>query len=219
MLKLIIVGAGGLGREIEDQARQDHDNGKIWYIGGFLDTRPNALEGYPIDAQVIGDPRTFEPSPDEIFVVAIGDPKLKRQLLQPLQEKAANIVSLRTRVHMGSRCKFGASVFGYDAKLSVDVTIGDYAYVGADTIIGHDTTIGDYSHIGARCFLAGRVKVGSQVTIHPAATITMDSEIGDGAIIGAGSVVIGRVPAYTTMLGNPARRFDFKQSVGSGSIS
>jgi sugar O-acyltransferase (sialic acid O-acetyltransferase NeuD family) len=210
MLKLIIVGAGGLGREIHDQARHDVDCGKIWNIAGFLDTRPHALDGYDVGIPLLGDPRTYRPSADEIYVVAIGDTKLKRELVEPLRAKGANLVSLRTRVHMGARTKWGASVFGIDAKIAVDVTIGDFVYLGADTIVGHDTTIGDYAHIGARVFIAGRVTIGPLVTIHPAATITMDAKIGEGAVIGAGSVVIGKVPAHVTMMGPVARRFEFK---------
>ena len=210
MLKLIIVGAGGLGREIYDQACHDVDCGRIWNIAGFLDTRPHALERYQISLPILGDPTIYYPNTDEIFVVAIGDTRLKRELVEPLRQKGANLVSLRTCVHMGARTTFGASVFGIDAKIAVDVSIGDFVYVGADVIIGHDSTVGDYSHIGARTFIAGRVKIGSMVTIHPAATITMDAEIGEGAVIGAGSVIIGKVAPHTTMMGPVARKFDFR---------
>jgi sugar O-acyltransferase (sialic acid O-acetyltransferase NeuD family) len=210
MERMIIVGAGGLGREVDELAWDDSANGRDWMMGGFLDTRPDALKGRATRTSVIGDPRTFVPEPQDIFVVAIGDVPLKKKLIAPLALKGARFVSLRTNVRMGSRCRYGASVFGDRATLSVDVTVGDYAYVGAEVIVGHDSVIGDYAHIGPRCFVAGRVKIGPMVTIHPMATLAMDAEIGEGATVGAGAVVFGKVAPHTTVLGNPARKFDFK---------
>ena len=91
------------------------------------------------------------------------------------------------------------------------VTVGDFAYIGADTIIGHDSIVCNYVHIGMRCFIGGRVKIGEGATIHPMATIVADIVIGEGAVVAAGAVVFGNVPAHTTVLGNPAKKFDFKR--------
>ncbi len=210
MERMIIVGAGGLGREIDELAWDDSANGRDWTMAGYLDTRSNALDGYQTRTSVIGDPRTHVPTPNEIFIVAIGDVALKKKLVAPLLSKSARFVSLRTNVRMGSRCKFGSSVFGDRATLSVDVTVGNFAYVGADVIVGHDTVIGDYAHVGPRCFIGGRVKIGPLATVHPMATLAMDVEIGEGATVGAGAVVFGKVAPHTTVLGNPAHKFQFK---------
>ncbi|MNP83810.1 maltose O-acetyltransferase [compost metagenome] len=59
--------------------------------------------------------------------------------------------------------------------------------------------------IGAMTFMAGGVRVGRGVSIHPRATIAKDVSVGDGATIGIGSVVVNDVPAGVTVFGNPAR--------------
>jgi acetyltransferase-like isoleucine patch superfamily enzyme len=59
-------------------------------------------------------------------------------------------------------------------------------------------------------FVGGRAQIGSDVIIHPHATILPGKKIGDGAVIGAGAVVMSDVPPGVTMIGNPAKVFRFK---------
>jgi sugar O-acyltransferase (sialic acid O-acetyltransferase NeuD family) len=210
MERMIIVGAGGLGRDTEAYARKDSARGKVWTLAGFLDTRPDILDRFDMRSRLLGDPRTYTPAPEDVFIAAVGNTKLRQELIAPLLAKGARFVSLRTNVQFGDRVKWGSTVFCDRATLSSDVVVGNYSYIGAEVLIGHDTFVGDYVQIGPRCFIAGRVKIKSMATIHPMATITMDVEIGEGAVIAAGAVVFGNVPPHTTVLGNPAHRFEFK---------
>ena len=208
MKRLIIVGAGGLGREVEALARTDYANGKEWYIGGFLDTREDQLVDVDVDTGVIGDPQTYVPGDDDIFIVAIGDPKLKRKLVAPLKLKGAYFANLRTNVKMAPRVRYGSVVFGDCARISVETTIGDFVYIGDDCVIGHDVTIADYAHVGTRCFVAGNAQIGEGAVIHPMSSIAIGVKVGKGATVGLGSVVFHDVPEGATVVGNPARKLD-----------
>jgi len=210
MENLIIVGAGGLGRDTEAYARTDVALGRDWVLKGYLDTRPDILKKYDMELEVLGNPLSYVPERNDSFIVAVGDTNLKRELVAPLVEKGAYFITFRPNIHCGSRCRLGKSVFGFHCTLSSDVTVGDFAYIGADTLIGHDSIVCDYAHIGMRCFIGGRVKIGEGATIHPMATIVADVSVGEGAVVAAGAVVFGSVPAHSTVLGNPARKFDFK---------
>ena len=46
-MKLLIVGAGGFGREMHAWARQHPDHGRVWTFGAFLDDNP--IEGIGIN--------------------------------------------------------------------------------------------------------------------------------------------------------------------------
>lgn len=205
MKRMIIVGAGGLGREVHNLASADRANGVDWFLAGFLDTRANALDGVDTDMSILGDPTTYVPGRDDIFIVAVGDPRLKRRLVAPLRLKGGIFVSLRTSVLMSDRVKYGAAVFGDRARVSVDCSIGDYAFVGDEAVVGHDVKVGDYAHIGTRCFLAGKVRIEDDAVVHPMSSIAIGVRVGRGATVGLGSVVFHHVPDGATVVGNPAR--------------
>lgn len=206
MRRLIIVGAGGLGREVETQARFDCANEKDWHIGGFLDTRPEILARFETKVGVIGDPFTYRPQPEDMFIAAIGDTGFKKKAIASLRLRGAHFTTLRSHVLFSPRARCGASVFGDRATVSVDAVVGDYAYIGADTILGHDSVVGDYTHVGARCFVAGNAQIGECATVHPMASIAIGVRIGNGATVGLGAVVFHNVPDGVTVAGNPARQ-------------
>jgi len=203
---LIIIGAGGLGRELLSQARGDGAHDHDWTVIGFLDSRGQSMLGQDVDVPVIGDPATYVPRPRERFLAAIGDPVAKERLIAPLIEKGAKFIDLRTEVRFGERSTWSeGSVFGRGVFISADCHIGRHCYIDSSSTIGHDVVVGDYSHIGARSFVAGNVTIGKCVTIHPVSAISRGVTLGEGAVVGMGSVVLRDVPPYTTVLGNPAR--------------
>lgn len=210
MKKAYIIGAGGWGREVLVQMRDDPDCGKEWEVAGFLDTRSHILDGIDCDVRVVGDPLMHHPKDDEVFVCAVGLPRGREQYAKPLLDKGAKFIYIRTpyntdgyvsvRVHMGTGCFFAAR-----AQISPDVWVGDFANIHSGTIIGHDVRIGDYAQIGAMVFVGGGAQIGDHAIVYPHATILPGIKIGAGATVGAGAVVLKDVPAGATVFGNPAK--------------
>jgi sugar O-acyltransferase (sialic acid O-acetyltransferase NeuD family) len=205
MKKVIIVGAGGLGRQSLAQLQTDYAHGIDWIIAGFLDERGPSAVSEDVYYPWLGSPENFEPQADHMFVAAIGDPSSRELQVAMLVAKGAEFVSVRTRCQIGVRTTYGPTFFAYNVNTGVDCTIGGYGYIDQEALIGHDVEIGDYAHIGARCLLAGHVKVGRRVVIHSGAMIARGVNIGDDAVVGMGAVVFKDVPPGATVLGNPAR--------------
>lgn len=210
MQTLLIIGAGGFGREVLSYIEDDNP---IFKIKGFLDDRKNLLRGTHRDGMIVGDPSTYTPCIDEVFMAALGDPKLRYKYTDVLRNKHnANFFTvLHPQANVSRHADIGQGcIITPRVGISVDVRIGDFTNIQEYTVVGHDATIGNWCQINSHCTIAGGARIGDFVTIHPNSVITSRAVIGDGVTVGPGSVVIGRIPSDITILGNPAKRFSYK---------
>lgn len=207
---LLIVGAGGFGREVLGYIEDDNP---IFHVKGFLDSRTHALDATPRSIGIVGDPLTYQPQPQEIFMAALGDPQLRFKFTATLRDihhvDFVTVVHPRANISRHARMRHGCIIAPH-VGISVDTHIGEFTCIQEYTVIGHDARIGNWCQINSHCTIAGGARIGDFVTIHPNSVITSRAVIGDGVIVGPGSVVMGRIPAGITVLGNPARRFEFR---------
>lgn len=208
MQNLIIVGAGGLGRELLQWVKDINAQSPRWHIGGFLADDPKALEGIACSHGVLGGVWDWQPGGNEVFTCAIGDPNDKARVVQSLVSRGARFVPIiHPSAIIGEHNEVGAGLIMYpQARITANVRIGDYVTL-LSSAIGHDAQVGDYSTISSNCIMTGRVRLGRRVFVGSQVTIIPDVEIGDDAHLGAGSVVISNVGAGMHVMGNPARRF------------
>jgi len=207
MKKLIIVGAGGFGREIYGWASDHPDSGTAWELAGFIDDDVDALDGYQYPAGVIGSIEAHQPAADEVFVCAIGAPMIKQQVCQALMERSAKFISLvHPSVIHGENVQLGIGVVLCPrVTLTADISIGDFAAINCHSSVGHDVVIGAWATISGHCDLTGNTRYGVGAFLATGVRIVPGKSIGDFSYVGAGSIVIRSVKDGQKVFGNPAR--------------
>lgn len=206
MQRLIIVGAGGYGREMCLAARECLGFGDEFEVAGFLDDNPSALGGRSGYPPVLGTVAQYAVGSDDVFIAAIGDLAVRRRCVAALAARGARF---RTLVHrtaqVGATVRLGDGVFvAGGAVLTADVTVGAHTAVFHHAVIGHDAQIGEFAHIYALVAVGGGVVVGDGAAVYPGARIVPRRRIGEGAVVAVGSVVYRSVPAGGHVAGNPA---------------
>ncbi len=208
--RLVIVGAGGFGREVHawaaDCRRSDH--GVVWSECAFLDNNSHALDDFPIESPVIGSCDTYTPNDQDLLVCAIGDPRAKLAVCRSLQQRGAQFYTL---VHptavVGERSRLGVGVvLCPHSVVTVDVHLGDFTMLNVAARVGHDATLGPGCTLSGGCDVTGGGRLGEGVFLGANATMLPSARAGDYAKIAAGSVVYRRAPAGATVSGSPAKR-------------
>lgn len=208
MKHLVIIGAGGMGRQIYFDATVSKGFGTEYDIKGFIDDNVNALDGFQNYPPVIGTIEEYHPMSDDVFTCSMGNVKTKRKVCETIISRGGEFISLINKnVYIHPSVKIGKGVIiSHEAGFGVDATIGDYCLIQNGAIIGHDAKIGDFSRIDCRSVIIGGVVIGKDVTVHTNAIVSHNVIVGDGATVGAMSFVIRRVKPGATVYGNPAKQ-------------
>lgn len=207
MKNLIIIGAGGMGRTIYNNAQESIGYGEKFVIKGFIDDNINALDQFKNYPPIVGTISEYQPQPKDVFVSSIGGESRKPCMEEIIRrggefmELIHNTARLYTNVKLGIGNFIGAySVIGNDA------TVGDYNMIQSYTVIGHDAVIGNWNRIDTHVTCVGGIVIENETNIHTGAIINHNVRVETGAHVGAGSFVIKIVKAGTTVFGNPARK-------------
>ncbi|MDP2138582.1 MAG: acetyltransferase [Candidatus Didemnitutus sp.] len=207
MKKLIIIGAGGFGREVLAWAKQSHEHGREWTIKGFLDDNPDAVAGKNVTAPVLGKPSEYQPTPEDVFVCAIGTPAAKQAVQESLAAKGGVFINI---VHptavLGENVQLGAGVILCpQVVVTVNAVIGDGVALNLQTIVGHDAVIGKWCQISPHCDILGYAQLGDGVFMGSHAVVLPSVKIGANAILGAGAIASRDIPTGSTAVGIPAK--------------
>lgn len=207
MKDLIIVGAGGFGREAFYFAKEINAVEQRWNIKGFINDVPVDLTSRKIDVPVLGTIKDWQPADNEVFAMGISSPYGKEKVAMLLKSRGAQFISLiHPRAHVNETVEFGEGcVVSGESSIGDCTRLGNFVHI-AGSMIGQDVTIGDYSTTTGLCNVATG-KIGKRSMIWSHAVVLKD--VGDDCVVAAGSIVLTKVNDNTKVFGNPARKFAF----------
>ena len=210
MNNLVIIGAGGFGREASLLVEEinEHRPAEQIKLAGFIDEESaisgRNLRGYP----VLGSwDALLSLKNDYRVICVIGDPQAKRTLVG----KAAKLnVSYLNLVHpsvtLAGDVSLGKGVLiNKGCLLTINIEIGDHVSINPGCGIGHDSIIGSYTTLMWWVNISGNVQIGEGCLIGSGATVLQGLKIGRGVTVGAGAVVTKDLPDSCTAIGVPAQ--------------
>jgi sugar O-acyltransferase (sialic acid O-acetyltransferase NeuD family) len=209
---LVIVGAGGFGRETLDVVRAIDPFGSRWQFVGFVaDSKPEAGLLERIDASFLGDDEAFLKGPIAThYVVAIGDPTLRRRVAE--RYDAANLLPV-SLIHpsawIGSDVEVGEGVVVCaHTSITTNIRIGRHVHIDRLATVGHDSVLEDYVTLHPSSIISGGVHVSSGSRVGSNACVLPGVFVGQNVTLGAGAVLTKDADPGVTYVGVPARPVD-----------
>lgn len=206
---VVIIGAGGLAREVADVFMAVNQREQRYKIVGFIDENSSnhgkMLNGFP----VLGDFSWFDTvERARVKVISgIGNPLARQKIVKKAFEKGLEFCSvMHPTVVITPFVSIGSGVvITAGCIITNQIKIGDHVFLNLDCTVGHDTIIGDFCNINPGVHVSGNVHLQRGCEVGTGAAIIQGVTIGEGSIVGAGAVVTRDLPSFVTAVGIPAK--------------
>jgi sugar O-acyltransferase (sialic acid O-acetyltransferase NeuD family) len=213
--KLLIIGAGGLGRIAASLADDINlaapdDRHRPWELIGYADSDP-AKQG----TEHAG--RAVHGTVDELggrmrgvelcFFCAIGDNLARAKVVKLAQSFGWTPATL---VHPSAILAKNVEVspgtyIGPLVVIAANCKVGAHVIIDTHVSIGHDVVLGDFCAVFPGARISGFCRVDQYALIGSSATLLPETHVGERAIVGAASLAHGSVEPGTTIFGVPGR--------------
>lgn len=192
MKKIIIVGSGGHGAELDDYIKYNnyHTKPKV-EIKGYLDDNPDNYRNYKFSAPLIGGVKDHVVNNEYDYVIGIANLQYRKMFVEKYLEMGANFISIiHNTAYISQSAKTGKGVIiGPHVNLGPNAEVGDFSIVNSRCSLGHDTKIGKYNFISPNVCFSGFTKVGDENLFGINSVTIPNIKVGNNNKIAAGMVL------------------------------
>ena len=188
--KLAIIGAGGHGKVVGEIALLNQ-----YKIIDFFDDKKNEIKEFPFTISGSLNFLKKHLNDYDAFFVAIGENRIRFDIMEWLKNQKMNIVSLvhpRSTISKFSFLGMGTCVMA-NAVVNPGVLIKEGVIINTSASVDHDCTIEDFVHISPNCSLSGNVKIGKFSHLGTGTSIHPGIHIGDNVKTAVGSKVFKNI--------------------------
>ena len=206
MRDIVIIGAGGFGKEVAWLIEQINRVEKTWNLIGFVDD--NKPVGSDINGALILGPIDWLNDKKYAVVCSISDPSIRYKVVKAQETTQNEFVNLiHPKVEWSDSVTVGTGTLICEgAKFTVNISIGSHVIIYHDSVICHDAVISDFCTILPSVNISGNVFVDTKSTLGTGSKVIQNLKIGSNVMVGAGSVVIRDVEDDFKVVGVPAKR-------------
>lgn len=208
MKPIVIVGAGGFGREVHWLIKQINRQREEWNVLGYIDD--NVEVGTEInEKKVLGNIDYLLNQKENLSVaIAIGNARVRKQLVEKLSKNLyleyPNLIA--PDVYIDETIQLGkGNIIALGNILTVNIEIEDFNIINLNCTVGHDVKFHNFITVYPGVNISGNVVIGEESELGTNSCIIQGIDIGPETIIGAGSVVIRDIKGGCTVVGNPTR--------------
>ena len=207
---LVIVGAGGHGREMLGVVRSAVEAGTHAFdLLGFLDdSEPDQARLGRLGVRWLGPVAGADRLPAGTgFLIGVGAPAERETIDRALlAEGLVAVTVVHPRAVIGHDVVLGGgTVVCAFASVTTNVRTGRHNHLNVAATVAHDCRLGDYVTVSPGAHVSGNVELEAHVTVGTGACVIQGVRVGRGTMIGAGAAVVRDVPAGRVVTGVPAR--------------
>ena len=207
MKNIVIIGAGGVGREVSLIIQQINELEQTWNLLGFIDDNTDnwgkVINGYSVICGI--DSLEFL-SNDTYIVIAIANYEVKKKIVNKVNNKFKFATIVHPKVWIHDYMTVGQGTIIYEgAILTANIEIGNHVIISPKCGVGHDSIIKDYVSLLWNVNVSGNDLIEEGVMMGSGSTVIQGKKIGKGSIIGAGAVVVNDIESFSTAVGVPAK--------------
>lgn len=204
--RILVVGAGGFGREVLAWIRD------AWpscadRVGGVLSDDLNRLDGFCVDAHILGTVADYVPLEGDYLVLAIGVPYTRRRVAEALVSRGGRFVTLvhPTAVVADNATLGNGCVVCPYAIVSDSAQLGAFVLINYHASLGHDAYAGHYSVLAPYATLGGNARMEDEGFLGLHASIGPGIRLGARSKVSANSCVLSCTPDDSLVFGVPGR--------------
>lgn len=196
--RLIIIGAGGHGKVIADNAVKN-GYAEICFVD---DHATGSCMGFPIIGTGVDIPALNDGKTD--FIIGVGSNETRKRIAEAHDVNWVTLIHPSAQIAMNVSIGKGTVVMA-NAVINACAAVGEHCIINTGAIVEHDNMIGDYAHISPNVALGGTVRVGDLTHVGIGAVVRNNIRICDMCTIGAGAVVVKNIDRCGTYIGVPIK--------------